>query len=275
MYFFTWAPTATAKFQINIFLYACYKTKRPGFGYNTAPIVRRWPELETRRQSGGRQDCEKKKNTPKNREGGGRVVSWERRAASAMLSAIERLEEHGLWFLPFQIFFFFLSLSKSTWKLFWGIAQVGVYGEANRGPEMGRAGWSSSHFYYPKAQKWRTQRSKGPAAPSSSQASLRSLQPGGGGNWRREAGHPGWKLTKKSLPEKYPCLEKGDKQVPWHFVLLIFFTEKAKHSTLVIPSSFTPLIRTFRICSHLFPLSQNNSNYIFCLYTKMALSPIC
>lgn len=105
MYFFTWAPTATAKFQINIFLYACYKTKRPGFGYNTAPIVRRWPELETRRQSGGRQDCEKKNPPPRTEKGAAEWChgSGERPAPCYLLSSAWKSTVSD--FFPFRFFF--------------------------------------------------------------------------------------------------------------------------------------------------------------------------
>lgn len=58
------------------------------------------------------------------------------------------------------------------------------------------------------AQKWRTQRSKGPVAQSSSQASLRSLQPGRSGNWRREAGYPGWRLTTKAAEKSIHTWKK-------------------------------------------------------------------
>lgn len=65
----------------------------------------------------------------KNREEAKRVVSWELREASAMLLSAWKNTVSD--FFPFLLF----SLSKSTWKLFCGIEQVGVYAEVDWGRE--------------------------------------------------------------------------------------------------------------------------------------------
>lgn len=86
-----------------------------------------------RRQSDiGKLKKKKKENklseTPKAREESRRVVSWDLREASAMLLSAWKSTVSD--FFPY-CFFFFPPFSKSTWKLFWGIEQVGVYGEAD------------------------------------------------------------------------------------------------------------------------------------------------
>lgn len=108
--------------------------------------------------------------TPRNRDESWRVVPWELRAASAMLLSAWKSAVSD--FSPFQLF----SLSKCTWKLLRGIEQVGVCGEADRGWEWAGQLVKRLPLSLSKAQKCRTQRSKGSVAQSCSQASPRSLQ---------------------------------------------------------------------------------------------------
>lgn len=139
----------------------------------------------------GKKQKNKLSETPKNREEGGRVVSWELREASAMLSSAWKSTVSD--FFPFCFFPFQRALESSS--------EVSSRWERmvrRTGAENGQGWVKQLPLSLSDAQKWRTRRSKGPVAQSSSQASLRSLQPGRSGNWRREAGHPGWRLTTKT-----------------------------------------------------------------------------
>lgn len=78
----------------------------------------------------------------------------------------------------------FFSLSKSTWKLFWGIEQVGVDGEADWGQEWAGLGKAAPSFSIQRTEveDSEVQRPNGPELQPSV-----SEEPSAGrsGNWRR------------------------------------------------------------------------------------------
>lgn len=226
------------------------------FMVKAALTLRKCQGHGTRRHSGEgcmrekieKEEEKKQKNklseTPKNREEGGRVVPWELREASAMLLSAWKSTVSD--FFPFCFFPF----QKSTWKLFWGIEQVGVYGEADWGQEWAGLVKAAPSFSIRRTEveDSEVQRPSGPELQPSV-----SEEPSAGQRWKLEAW--GWvsrmKANHKSCQKKYPHLEKGEQHwyifqeiVPWHLDFFFFFLPKQQNIWHWRSSSFTLLKTT-------------------------------
>lgn len=137
-------------------------------------VERRWGHKRKKIEAEKKKLKNKLSEKAKNREEAKRVVSWELREASAMLLSAWKntVSDFFLFcFFPFQRALESSSVVSSRWESML----------RRTGAENGLGCVKQLPLTLANAPKWRTQRSKGPVAQSSSQASLRSLQPGRGG----------------------------------------------------------------------------------------------